>query len=134
MELSDSADTVVQMGPLIDVVFLLLIFFLVTATLKKAHKDLEIQLPHSTSAIETKSQPQTIIIEVTKDGHIYLDKDPMTQQLLHKRLREAARLNPHRSIRIDADARASNYHVLHVMDICQYEGFNRVGLRSRDKD
>ena len=40
----------VQMTPLIDCVFLLLVFFLVAATLKKPHKELEIQLPHSAAA------------------------------------------------------------------------------------
>jgi biopolymer transport protein ExbD len=129
---SAESDSEVQMGPLIDCVFLLLIFFLVTATLKKAHKDLEIQLPHSTAAVQTKSKFDTIIIELTRDGLVYVDGDPMTQQLLHKRMRTLAQQNPHRRIRIDADRRTANWHILHLLDICQYEGLNNIGLRARD--
>ena len=47
----------VQMGPLIDCVFLLLIFFLVTATMQKPHKELDLQLPNSAAARETASTP-----------------------------------------------------------------------------
>jgi len=125
-------DAEVQMGPLIDCVFLLLIFFLVTATLKKAHKELEIQLPHSAAAIETKSKYDTVIIEITKDGQIWVDQDPMTQQLLHKKLRALAAENPGRRVRIDADRRTAYQHILHVLDLCQYEGLNHVGFHSRD--
>ena len=104
-------DAEVQMGPLIDCVFLLLIFFLVTATLKKAHKELEIQLPHSAAAMQTKSKFDTVIIEITKDGQVWVNQDPMTQQSLHKRLRELAGENPSRRVRIDADRRTAYQHL-----------------------
>jgi len=122
----------VQMAPLIDCVFLLLIFFLVAATLKKAHKEVEIELPHSAAAAETKSKYDTVIIEVTKDGTIYLEAQPVTQRLLHKRLREAAAENPDRRVRIDADRRTAFQHIVHVLDLCQFEGLNNVGVRTRD--
>jgi biopolymer transport protein ExbD len=125
-------DAEVQMGPLIDCVFLLLIFFLVTATLKKAHKELDIQLPQSAAATETKSPHDTVVVEITKDGNVYVDGDPMTQQLLHKRLRALAQENPNRRVRIDADRRTAFQHLIHVVDLCEYEGLKSVGFHTKD--
>ena len=122
----------VQMAPLIDCVFLLLIFFLVAATLKKAHKELEIQLPHAAAAIKTKSEPDTLIIEVAKDGTIYMDAQSMTKRLLHKRLRESAAEAPDRRVRVDADRQTAFQHIVYIMDLLQFEGLNNVGVRTRD--
>jgi len=128
----DREDAEVQMAPLIDCVFLLLIFFLVAASLKKAHKELDIQLPHSAAAIETKSPHDTLIIEVTRDGTVYLEAEPVTTQLLHKRLRTAAAESPDRRVRIDADRRTAFQFIVQILDLCQFEGLNNVGVRSRD--
>lgn len=122
----------VQMAPLIDCVFLLLIFFLVAATLKKAHKELELELPHSAAAIKTKSEAETLIIEITKDGQAYMDAEPMSKRLLHKRIREAAAEAPNRRVRIDADRATAFQYIVNMLDLLQFEGLNNVGVRTRD--
>jgi biopolymer transport protein ExbD len=122
----------VLMAPLIDCVFLLLIFFLVSGTLKKAHKELEIELPHSAAAIKTKSEFDTLIVEITKDGTVYIDSQPMSKQLLHKKIREAAAEAPDRRVRIDADRATAFQYVVHTLDLLQFEGLNNIGVRARD--
>jgi biopolymer transport protein ExbD len=120
------------MAPLIDCVFLLLIFFLVGATLKKAHKELEVELPASSAAIKTKSEADTLIIEVTRDGTVHMESEPMSQRLLLKRIREAAEAVPGRRVRIDADRATAFLHICHLLDLLQFEGLNNVGVRTRD--
>ncbi len=133
IERDESAEeATVQMAPLIDCVFLLLIFFLVAATLKKAHKELEIALPHAAASIEKKTRFETLIIEVTQDGTVHIDSEPLSTQLLHKTLREAAMANPDRRVRIDADRRAAWQHIVHVLDLCQFNKLQDVGVRTRD--
>jgi len=132
VKLDEQEEVGVQMAPLIDCVFLLLIFFLVAATLKKAHKEVEIELPHSGAAIPAVSKYDTLIIEITKDGTVYLESQPVTQRLLHKRLRQAATENRKRRVRIDGDRRTAFQHVVHVLDLCQFEGLKNVGVRTRD--
>ena len=70
----------VQMAPLIDCVFLLLVYFLCTSHVTKQHKDLGIDLPEAASAKETKSAYETLIIEVTRDGTIYVDSQQRAQE------------------------------------------------------
>lgn len=122
----------VMMAPLIDCVFLLLIFFLVAATLKKAHKEVEIELPHSAAAIETKIKYTTVVIEIAKDGTVYLDAEPVSTKVLHTRLRALAQENPYRRVRVDGDRRTALQYIVHVLDLCQFEGLKNVGIRTRD--
>ena len=122
----------VQMAPLIDCVFLLLVFFLVAATLKKPHKELELQLPHSAAAIKTESKYDTLVIEMTKDGEIYIESESVTKRLLNEKLHDMAANTPNRRIRIDADRRAPVQHLVRLLDHCQFVGMNNVGVRSRD--
>ena len=132
VDMDEQEEVGVQMAPLIDCVFLLLIFFLVAATLKKAHKEVEIDLPHSAAAEQTKSKYDTLIVEVTRDGTVHLESEPVTQRLLHKRLREAAAQNPNRRVRIDADRATPFQYIVQVLDLCQFENLNNVGVRTRD--
>jgi biopolymer transport protein ExbD len=122
----------VHMAPLIDCVFLLLIFFLVAGTLKKAHKELEIELPNSAASKEAKSEYATLIIEVTRDGKIYLDSEPMSKTLLRTRLRNAAAEFPERQVRIDGDRNTAYQHITYLMDLLQFEGLKNVRFRTRN--
>ncbi len=130
--LTGEEEPAVQFAPLIDCVFLLLIFFLVAATLKKPHKEVEIELPHSAAAEEVQAEYHTVIIEVTKDGDVYLESEPVGTNLLRKRLRALAEEDPNRRVRIDGDRRTAFQHVVQVLDLCQFEGLNNVGVRTRD--
>ena len=122
----------VQMTPLIDCVFLLLVFFLVAATLKKPHKELEIHLSHSAAAKVVASRYDTLVIEMTKEGDIYIESEPMTKQLLNERLHAVAADTPNRRIRIDADRRAPVQYLARLLDHLQFVNLNNVGVRSRD--
>jgi biopolymer transport protein ExbD len=123
----------VQMAPLIDCVFLLLVYFLCTSHVTKQHKDLGIDLPEAASAKETKSTYKTLIIEVTRDGTIYVESQPMTKRLLHQRLREAVIESPNRPVRIDADRSTAYAYISPLLDLLQFMGMNDVGLRIRDR-
>jgi biopolymer transport protein ExbD len=122
----------VQMGPLIDCVFLLLIFFLVTATMQKPHKELDLQLANSAAAKEAASTYDTLIFQMSKDGEVYYDNQLMTKGTLHKTIREAAKANSQREVRIDADRRCAAQHLVYMMDLLQFEGLNKVAIRTRD--
>jgi biopolymer transport protein ExbD len=130
----ENEDFSLQMAPLIDCVFLLLIFFLVAATLKKAHKELGIQLPHAAAGEKTHSPPTTLIIEIARDGAVYIDKQRMTPRLLQKRLHEAAQEAPERQVRVDGDRLAPFQHFVRVMSLCRLEGLTKVGVRLWEVD
>jgi biopolymer transport protein ExbD len=124
----------VPMAPLIDCVFLLLVFFLSTATLQKAHRDIGVSLPDAGSARKAKTKHDTLIIEVTQNGRYYLNSQPASKQFLHQALREAALSTPPPEVRIDGDKRVAFEYIAYLLDLLQFEGLNNVNLRSRDKE
>lgn len=118
--------------PLIDCFVLILVFFLTCASVTKPHKEVGIILPNSAAAGKAVAKPSTMIIEVVSDGTILFEHEPITPQLMQKKLREAAVANKDRRIRIDGDRRVALQHVVHLLDLCQFEGLNNVGIRTRD--
>lgn len=135
-------DATVQMAPLIDCVFLLLIFFLVAATLKKAHNEVAVKAMDTAAAFSPTPDYETFVIEVRGEGKYYLkgapigpqyiSLDPVSAEVVQQRLRELSAENSKRCIRIDGDRRTAFQHVVHLLDICKFEGLNNVMFRLGD--
>jgi len=103
-------DAEVQMAPLIDCVFLLLIFFLVTAALREIHTKLPLDLPDAGAAIKAKAVHNTVVISATKDGTIHLGGQPVSTRTLLQTLRAHARV-PNARVRVDGDRAAAFQHI-----------------------
>jgi biopolymer transport protein ExbD len=131
VNLNDEEGAEIQMAPLIDCVFLLLIFFLVATTLKKIEKELRIELPDAAAAIEVAAQDDLLVIGVDRTGQLFLDAKPIATGDLHTRLRQIAQANPAQRIRIDADRHTPFQYVVQVFDLCQFEGLRNVGVHTR---
>ena len=120
-----------SMAPLIDAVFLLLIFFLVATMLNIDRKQIEeIELPESTSALEVKPDEEQFVINVDADGVIYLEGEDTTLTLLHEQLRELSLTDPDTYIRVDTDRTTPFHRVVEVLDALQFRELQRVGLRT----
>ncbi len=130
---SDDEGTEIQMTPLIDCVFLLLIFFLVATVMKKIEKELPVELPRSAAAMEMAQQEDILIISIDAAGNYYLGATPISLEILHSRLRETAKTNPNRRIRIDGDRRAPFQSFVHLMDLCRFEGLKNVGVHTKSE-
>ena len=121
----------VQMAPLIDCVFLLLIFFLLATTLKKIEKELALELPHSAASMDVAEEPDLLIISVDKYGRKYIGSEPMGTRALHDYIKAAKLKNPLQRVRVDADENVRYRDVVEVIELCQFEGLRNVGLHTR---
>ena len=133
----DEGNPEVPMTPMIDMVFLLLIFFLVTASLKKPHKELAIDLPNVGHAKMAKYQEE-FIISVTADGDWYVDdgdkyrnQAPVHRHEMIKLLQTIANERPDLPIRLDIDRRVQYFHLMDMMDTLELYGLRNVQLRSK---
>lgn len=114
-----------SLTPLIDVVFLLLIFFLVTSEFEDEERRLNIVLPTATSAVPMTSQPKEVVVDIDQQGDLYLNGQQSNLQELEKWLSVAVANNPtNQSVVIRADRATAFQPVVSVMDIC-----NRTGIR-----
>ena len=128
---SDDEDSQVQMAPLIDCVFLLLIFFLVATVLKKMEEELPVDLPLAAGGVARAEEPDLLILGVDAAGRKYIGGQPVSQEMLHQRIRLAAQEDPGRRVRIDADKNSRYMDIIHVIELCQFEGLRDVGFHTR---
>ena len=124
----------VAMSPLIDCVFLLLIFFLVTTMLKKRDRDIDVELPESSSAVRLPPANDVTVIGVNREGRVFWDGVASSRGQVRDRLRWLAEQSPEQRIRVDADAEAAIVHVAELLDACQLCGLANVGIRTYDED
>ncbi|MCH2174441.1 MAG: biopolymer transporter ExbD [Lentisphaeria bacterium] len=129
----DDDQAEVSMSPLIDCVFLLLIFFLVSTMSKKENKDIEISLPVSSSAEKLLPSNKIIVIGVDIKNNLFFEGVPVTLNALHLKLREIGVVDPNQRIRLDADEKTSMRRVVEVLDLCQFNHLSNVGIRTYDE-
>lgn len=134
----------VDMAPLIDCVFLLLIFFLVTTMLKKWETQIPLTVPEMTSSLsERKSAEDVSIIALAPDGAAYqvLSQDSYSGETVYQPVGDLpAYLESLRSshsaevpLEIAADRNVPVNRVIEVFDMCQLRGFMRTRVRLGSK-
>ena len=134
----DREEVEVEMTPLIDCVFLLLIFFLLTTMLKKLEKQIPVVLPDSTLALAPVAQRQTLILGLDSSGGIFKGEGQDEEgnvtyrgvDDLPRLLQEVARERGHDiPVRLDAARNTPFQRVIDVLDVCALQGFEKVGVR-----
>jgi biopolymer transport protein ExbD len=125
----------IMLIPMIDCLLVIIIFFLVATTLKNRAKELPLELPESAAAVNIEQPPDLLIIGVNKEGRTYLGSGDRIERVdterLHQRIREAARVNPNQRVRIDGDRNSRFEDIVHIVDLCQFEGLHNVGLHTQ---
>ena len=91
----------VQLTSMMDCIFLMLIFFLVSSQLKKVEKELPIELPRANTTRDVKSTPDLITVSVNAKGELFVNSKPVGDAGLKNALANAAKENPDRRIRIN---------------------------------
>lgn len=117
-----------QMGPMIDMVFLLLVFFMVTAKPVKQESDINIGLPGTVAQEEALDIPDEQRITIRSDGQIILNDQPMdtptsenlpTLLTTLKRFKETADANKSEPlITIDAEDTSLHQRIVQVLNVC----------------
>lgn len=110
--------------PLIDVVFLLLIFFLVATRFAQEDRELDVMLPAASEARPLTVQPKEMFVNVDRDGRYFVDGKTLDGDEIENVLEQAVVDNPvNQSVIIRADKRVQLDSVVFVMNAC-----NKVGI------
>jgi len=112
---------------LIDILAVLLIFFIVTATFRKPQPQLQINLPDSKSAEATAAaQKEPAILRVKSEKEITLDEKPVTLESLTSSLKKLRESQPSRGIAMQADREAPFGVVVKILDSLKAAGLQDV--------
>jgi biopolymer transport protein ExbD len=133
VDVDDDDGIEVQMAPLIDCVFLLLVFFLVATTLKKIEKEVPLELPEA--KLEGREVPQADILTVSvdKDGNLFLGGNPVTSGMVFEKFKAAAEEDPAQPVRINADRAAPWESILQVLELAKFEGLTNIRPGTRNE-
>jgi len=118
---------VMEMTPLIDVVFLLIIFFMVSTVFVDFSRRMDINLPSSKSSI-IDEKPKTLEIEMSKDKKIFLAGKPVTLLGLEQILRKLDEKGKKQTAIISADKVLPYGEVIQVMGLLQKAGIPDISV------
>ena len=121
----------IEMLPLIDVVFLLLVVFIYAMLSMAVHKGMPVALPTSSTAQADQSDP--ISITVAADGDIFVDKTPVALADLTALLRQRTQAAPEAGVLIFADKHLPYQSLFQVLDRVRLAGLSRINLQAESE-
>ena len=106
-----------NMMPLIDIIFLLLIFFLMASRFEREEKELPVVLPEVAEA-QPLALTQDLVINITEEGNYVVARQQYNGGQLAALLEQTRRTNPHQPVLIRGDGRAAWKYGVRVMGLC----------------
>jgi len=115
----------VNMTPLIDMVFILLIFFIVTTSFVK-ETGVDVSRPSAKTAV--KKEQANILISITPNGEVWMDKRQIDRRAVRANVERMHAENPEGSVIILADKEAKTGLLIEVMDQARLAGVSNVSI------
>ena len=123
-----------QMTALMDVIFLLLCFFVTTRVFSQWESEIAIALPSAKSATVPGRMPGEIILNVSSQGVVTINGQVLTLEDLTSRLSRLAKLYPGQPVVIRADKETSYESLVAVIDACRTADVWNFSLATKDED
>ncbi len=110
---------VLALTSMLDVIFLLLCFFVTVSVFSQWESEISIRLPAAKTADQPERLPGEIIVNLEKDGHIKVNGTALTLGELQSRLKKVARFYPGQPVIIRADRETKYESLVEVIDTCR---------------
>lgn len=120
-----------QLAPMIDIVFLLLIFFIVTWQFTRSETELKVSVPTAEEGGEPSRQRGEIIINVMPDVSIRVEGVTVTLEELREKLASIARQYENQPVRIRGDGNVPYQRIVEVIDTCQKAGVWNISFATQ---
>ncbi|MEX1041410.1 MAG: biopolymer transporter ExbD [Pirellulaceae bacterium] len=122
------------MTPLIDIVFLLLIFFMVMTRFDEEDYKLDVVLPSASEAQPLMAKPREIFINIDEQGQFFVRGNQITLEALEEMLEHAGADNPSGSVVIRADKNGRLEYSVLVMNACNKAGLTNYSISTAPVD
>ena len=133
VKLKRSALTSINLTSMIDMVFLLLIFFLVATRFSEQQSALDMELPTASEALPLTVQPQEIFINIDREGRFFIDEQYRLEEEVEHVLRQAVANNPlSQTVVIRADRTADWQAVATAINLCKRVGIHDYTALTKD--
>ncbi len=115
----------IDISPLIDMVFILLIFFMVSSTFTK---DMQLELNRPGAQSASKASSKVIRVYIDKYADVYLDGQPIKVWAIQSKLRDLLRMGSEKSVLVVTDLSVKAEKLVEVVDQCRLSGAKDVGV------
>ncbi len=112
----------IELTPMIDMVFLLLIFFLIATTIRQTERELSIALPSAETAEPISVALREMIINIDAEGRVGVGGRSLDAGQLRRLIEDAVTANPQQKVTVRGDRRTAYDHVVRVLDVCKGAG------------
>jgi biopolymer transport protein ExbD len=126
---SEEEDNEINLTPMLDVVFIMLIFFIVTASFIK-EAGIQVERPDTTTA--DKQEDAAILIAISANDEIWIDRKEMDPRAVRGMIERLHAENPKGSIVIQADEESTNEMLVIVMEAAKQAGVVNVAIATDD--
>lgn len=132
MKIIEEKDTIssIDISPLIDMVFILLIFFMVSTTFVK---DMKVDLSRPGAVSATAASTKAIRVTIDRRGDVFVEGNPVRTWVLQSRVRELLKEDPTRSLLIITDKSIPSEKLIEVVDQCRLAGAADVGVATEEE-
>jgi len=120
-----------NLTPMIDIVFLLIIFFMVGTKFTELERKIGLQVPEVTDRGALTAAPERKVVNVFRDGTITLDRQPVTLEELTSRLADARSQYSDLGVLIRGDAEGRFQRVAEVLNACKQADIRELGISVR---
>ncbi|MDD3631212.1 MAG: biopolymer transporter ExbD [Atribacterota bacterium] len=121
-----------DLTPLIDVVFQLLIFFMLTTTFINVESGVKVDLPSGDFA--AVSEKRNVVVTITENNVLYLNNHLVDPNYLTEKLRDETKDNPNPLVVLEADQNVTHGKVVRVMDLIKKSGIERIAIATKPRD
>ena len=108
-----------QIAPMVDILLVLLVFFIVTWNFAITENELDVKVPTAASATEQKVANQPAVINVRKDGTVVMERKELTLDKLREKLRGLSEVDPDFAVVLRGDKQLPFENLVAVMDVCR---------------
>lgn len=131
LKMQDLEEPTLNLTPMIDIVLLLVIFFMVGTQFTDAERHYDISLPTVTEARPLTGGPDEMIVNVAQSGDIYLGDTIVTVGQLEEQLVAAKKKYAGQAVVIRGDREIAYQTVMTLLNTCQKSGINNIQLANR---
>jgi biopolymer transport protein ExbD len=108
-----------QIAPMVDILLVLLVFFIVTWNFSLSEKELDVKIPSASKSKETDPYVGQVVVNVKTDGSIVFNRQPISGPDLVLKLKELATLYPDQAVILRGDQNADYKYIVNVLDLCR---------------
>jgi len=120
-----------NLTPMIDIVFLLIIFFMVGTKFTELEKKIQLEVPEVGQLNALTAAPEQKVINIYRDGSITMDRQTLTVDELTARLAEARRQYADVGVLVRGDGEGPFQNVARVLGACRQAGVSEMGISVR---